>query len=300
MPRAKRVIGDEDFVWVRSIYGKGADASQRYHYIPEGGMNKVLADWHSKQPERPYTCATPSRMMQCPRAVWLHNHGVERLNTMGWGTAQRMMLGRQLEDLFAKQLRDEGILAFHWKDNDGDVVDKFSMGTGDDRLEGVPDYLLNLDLPTISDAKTSRSDSFGYTPITMPEIWEDYQWYKYKVQVDGYYMLCLNNVDWFTAEGLPLPEQCHLFSYALDDGIVRREFTWKTTEEDMENVRFYVRRFNQAITASDMPDCTCKESLGGGEVKFCPYGTYDKSTDKVCSDCCSDDLINQVKENING
>lgn len=290
----KKIVGDDDFVWVRSIYGKGPDAHKRYHFIPSGGMNKVIEDWHKKQEARIYDCATPSRITQCPRAVWLHNHGVEKLTTMGWGVEQRLLLGRAFEDKFAEQLHSEGLLIHHWKDNDGDVVDKFKSGTGIDRLEGVPDYLLKLNLPTVSDAKTSRSDSFGYVPIEFEEAILDYNWWKYKVQLNAYFKLCIENKGWFTDRDFPLPEQCHLFSYALDDGIVRREFTWTPTSEDLSEVVFLTRRFNEAITASKMPDCTCRD-MADGQMKFCPYGTYDKPGDKVCSDCCDPDLVKLIK-----
>jgi len=290
-------MSNSEFKWVRSIFGKGEDAAKKYHFIPDKGMNKVLKDWHSKQPEREFDCATPSRLTQCPRSVWLQTRGVERTNDIGWGTQQRMMLGRQLEDMFAMQLKDEGILLHHWKDNRGDEVLKFALGEGTSRLEGVPDYLLNLDgKPAVSDAKTSRSDSFGYVAIDAPEIWEDGGWYKYKIQVEAYYKLLHSDTGkrWLAENNLPLPEQCHLFSYALDDGIVRREVVWTPTARDLEVVDFYTERFNRAMSAKTAPDCTCTDN-DGFEQKFCMYGIMEKG-DKVCSTCCNDDLILKVKE----
>lgn len=269
--------------WVRSIYGSGSDAKQKYNYIP-GGMNTVIQDWHSKQPEREFICATPSRLMTCPRAVWLQVHGVKETNSMGWGTLQRMMLGRQLEDMFAMQLADEGILLEHWKDNPGDKIEPFKLGEGLDQLIGVPDYLLTIDNKvTISDAKTSRSDSFGYVPMNAPEIWTDTGWNKYRVQVNAYFML-------YNANREKKAEQCHLFSYALDDGVVRREVLWTPTEADLEEVKKYTRRFNAAMQAKDCPECTCGNDKSGFNIKFCRYGSVPPGS-KIATSCCDDSLI---------
>lgn len=287
-------MADVKFKWVRSVYGSGDDAMKKYTYIHDGPMNLVLKDWHDKQPERELRCS-PSGLTTCPRVVWLKMHGVEPTNVMGWGTKQRMMLGRQFEDLFASQLRDEGKLLYHWKDNPGDKVEKFSMGEGDEHCEGVPDYLLRLgDTTYISDAKTSRSDSFGYVPISPPEIWEDGGWFKYKVQLTAYLMLCEANSDWFDKQELPMPTKCHLFSYALDDGIVRREVEWTPTSEDKANVVKYIKRFNQAMKAGKCPACTCPDSPNGFDVKFCPYSVKEEGS-KVGTSCCSDELIDKVK-----
>jgi len=276
-----------DFKMVRGIYGTGADAKEKYNYIPDGGMNNVLKSWHSKQAERGVWCS-PSSLTMCPRVVWLKLHKVEPTNTMGWGTQQRMMLGRQFEDLFAKQLDDEGILLHHWKDNPGDIVEKFSMGKGETLCEGVPDYLLKFnDTVCVSDAKTSRSDSFGYVPIDAPEIWQDGGWYKYKIQLTAYFMLCIENREWFIKHKLSVPKRCHLFSYALDDGIVRREIEWEPSEEEKAEVKRLIVRFNQAMTAKECPACECTEF----DRKFCSYGTKTDEFAKVCDACCDDSLI---------
>lgn len=280
-----------EFKWVRSIFGKGENASKQYNHIPSKGMNEVIKHWQDKQPEREFTCATPSRLTQCPRSVWLQVHGVPRTEDMTWAVKQRMMLGRQLEDMFAMQLEDEGVLLHHWKDNEGDIVAKFVSGEGTSRLEGVPDYILDLNgKATVSDAKTSRSDSFGYVPLEAPEIWEDGGWSKYKVQVEAYYKLMLDNKEQLAGLGIPVPEQCHLFSYALDDGIVRREIIWTPTKADLDRVGYYTERFNRAMIAKTAPACTCADTPDGFEVKFCPYGIKEEG-DKVATSCCHDDLI---------
>jgi hypothetical protein len=274
------------------IFGYGAtkeEAEEKYHYIPDGGMNQVIKDWHSKQPKRVVTGATPSSILTCPRVVWLKNKEVEFTNEMTWAVSQRLMLGRELENLFAQQLKDEGKLYYHWDDRPGIEVYRFEMGEGLDRLDGVPDYILNLEsVPTVSDAKTSRSDSFGYVPIEEP--WTDWGWYKYRLQLTAYYMLCRANEWWFTEREIPLPEQCHLFSYALDDGVIRREYTWTPTTEDMDAVRKYVRRFNEAFASEGVPPCTCPESFDQFDVKFCPYGIK-REGQKIADTCCSDELI---------
>jgi len=214
---------------------------------------------------------------------------------MGWGMKQRMMAGRIFENLFAEQLKDAGLLLYHWKDDPGIEVEKFKRGEGIDFMEGVPDYLLKLgDKVAVSDAKTSRSDAFGYVPIGEPEIWTDWGYYKYRVQLTAYYMLCHANKEWFEKNNLPLPEVCHLFVYALDDGIVRREFTWTPTREDMENVVKFVRRFNAAVKAEVPPRCTCVDTFDGFDVKFCDYGVKEPSS-KVATKCCGEELVKNVK-----
>ena len=145
----------------------------------------------------------------------------------------------------------------------------------------------------ISDAKTSRSDSFGYLPVGN-DIWTDWGYYKYRMQLTGYYLLAHKNKDWFKAKKLPLPTHLHLFTYALDDGIVRREMLWQPTKEDIDNVVKYTKRFNQALVAKEMPDCTCTDSYDNFEVKFCRYGVKVGGS-KVAETCCADSLINLVK-----
>jgi len=287
-------MADITFKWVRSIYGSGDDAQKKYNYIPDGGMNDIIKTWHSKRPERGLWCS-PSNLLTCPRVVWLMAHNVPPTNEMGWGTKQRMMAGRMFEDLFAQQLEAEGKLLYHWKDGDNDNPEKFTMGEGDTLCTGVPDYLLNLNGDIcISDAKTSRSDSFGYVPIEAPEIWQDGGWKKYKLQLTAYFMLCVENRQWLTYHSLPIPSKCHLFSYALDDGIVRREFLWEPTQEDKLEVVRLTKRFNQAMQAKDCPACTCQtDSPDGFFVKFCKYGV---ANGKVCESCCSDNLISKGEQ----
>lgn len=278
-------MANSEFKWVRSIYGKGDNAIAQYNHIPDGGMNEVLKSWHEKQEEREFSCATPSRLTQCPKSAWLQFNNVPRTNDMGWGQKQRMMLGRQLEDMFAMQLQDEGKLIYHWQDHPGQQVETLQSGEGDSLLRGVPDYILKLDNKiTVSDAKTSRSDSFGYVPLG-EEIWKDWGWYKYRVQVNAYFKLCLDNAEELWKLGITPPEQCHLFSYALDDGIVRREYTWTPSVSELEMVEYLTKRFNQAIRAENAPQCTCQESFDQFEVKFCPYAVK-ASNSKVGTSCC--------------
>lgn len=266
------------------------------NYIPDSLTNQAIAAWHAKQPPREQVCASPSSILDCPRTVWLkYRKHLEPTNKMGWGKAQRLLLGRNFENQIAKQLDDAGVLLFHWKDDVAGESVKFGMGKGLTRLEGTPDLLLRLDTHiAISDAKTSRADSFGYLPIEAREIWQDYFWYKYKIQVTAYYLLCYANKDWFEQNKLPLPDLCHLFSFALDDGIVRREVAWQPSREDVEAVAFYTKRWNAAYMSEKLPECTCNERDGKGRL-FCPYGIMEPGK-KVCSSCCSEDLSKNIKE----
>lgn len=272
-------------------------------HISDGGVNDVIRDWHGKQPPRVQTVASPSTLMECPRVVWLKKHQTPFTNEQGWGQKQRMMLGRIAENLFAVQLKDEGKLLFHWKDDVAGESVKFGMGDGLSRLEGTPDLLIKLDGKVlISDAKTSRADSFAYVP-TNDSVWEDELWYRYKLQVEAYYLLCHKNKDWFDVqtiqghadnmdvyidrEALPLPEACHLFSYALDDGVVKREFTWKPTQKVAAEIIHYVNRWNKAYQSETIPDCQCTETA----IKFCPY-SYEFTTTgtgyKLGVKCCQE------------
>ena len=279
------------FKVVRMIYGTGDNAKEKYSYIPDGGMNEVIKEWHALQPDREVTGATPSSITRCPRVVWLEKHGVESTNEMTWAVKQRLLLGRILENMFAIQLKSKGMLLYHWQDDPGVEVQRFEWGTGDDHIDGVPDYLMQLgEDVVISDAKTSRSDSFGYVEIDAPAIWEDWGWYKYRLQLTAYFMLCHASKEWFTENDLPLPTKCHLFSYALDDGVVRREILWQPSKADMETVVKYARRFNKAFAVKDCPPCYCAESFDQFDVKFCKYGIKDGDS-KIATTCCSDSLI---------
>jgi hypothetical protein len=223
---------------------------------------------------------------------------------MGWGMKQRMMLGRIAENLFASQLRDEGKLLWHWADNYAGESVKFEWlnDDGSTLFSGTPDLLINLDGKIlISDAKTSRADSFAYVPIN-DDVWEDELWYKYKLQVEAYYLLCHKNKDWFLdgdlieetrdytkwrREPLVLPEACHLFSYALDDGVVKREYTWKPTQKTASEIIHYANRWNKAYQSETCPPCQCTET----QTKFCAYGyEYEttKSGYKLQTKCCAD------------
>lgn len=263
------------------------------NHIPDGGMNDVISSWHAKQPPRVQTVASPSTLTECPRVVWLKKNGEALTNDMGWGVKQRLMLGRIAENLFAEQLRDDGQLLWHWKDDSVGESIKFGMGEGMSRIEGTPDLLIKRDGHVlISDSKTSRADSFAYVPLD-DKVWEDELWYKYKLQVEAYYMLCHKNKSWFKylaprtkeAPDLPLPDMCHLFSYALDDGVVKREFTWKPSQETASWIIHYANRWNKAYNSDTMPECQCTAT----QVKFCPYASQferTKSGYKLGTKCC--------------
>ena len=62
----------------------------------------------------------------------------------------------------------------------------------------------------------------------------------------------------------------------------------------VDNVVKYTKRFNQALVAKEMPDCTCTDSYDNFEVKFCRYGVKVGGS-KVAETCCADSLINLVK-----
>ena len=129
-------------------------------YIHDGVINRAIERWQDKQPDRTATVATPSRLTTCPRVVWRTKEGVEPTNPMTWALKQRLLLGRTFENQIAEQLEEE--LLYHWKDDaEGESV-KFSMGEGVYKVEGTPDLLLQLDKVSISDAKTGRSDGYGY------------------------------------------------------------------------------------------------------------------------------------------
>ena len=299
MATTKKPIGKNDFVWVRSIYGKGPNAKEQYEYIPDGGMNDVIKNWQAKQAEHPRDVATPSTVLTCPRVVWLLNKGVAPINEMTWAVKQRLLLGRLFENQFAEQLADQGMLLKHWKDDPGLEVEKFEMGSGDKLLKGVPDYLVRLthnneEIVAISDAKTSRSDSFGYIAID-DTAFDDWGWYKYRIQLTAYFMLCHKNKDWFIANNLPLPTHCHLFSYALDDGVVRRDIIWQPTTKDVQTVLDMTIRYNQAVNSKTLPPCTCSESFEDFDVKFCKFGVVEQGK-KIADTCCSETLIEAIKE----
>lgn len=281
---------------VRNIYGLGenkAEAVARYNFIPRSQLNDAIEAWHGKQLEREIVAASPSTACRCPRSVWLELHGVPATNDTTWAMKQRMLLGRLFENQFAEVMQDAGILIHHWKDDPGIVIEKFTFGDKGSAtyFEGVPDYIINYEgAVCVSDAKTSRSDSFGYLPILQDELFQDGGWHKNKMQLTGYYILLRSNTTRMKRDGLPLPTYCHLFSYALDDGMVRREAVWKPTLEDIDEFMGNVQRFNAAMVSPTCPACTCHESQDGFEVKFCRYGIKAKGA-KVCDTCCSDDLI---------
>ena len=289
-----------DFTWVRSIYGKGADAKAQYEHIPDHGMNAVVKAWQEKQVDHPRDVASPSTILMCPRVIWLLNKGVEPTNEMTWAVKQRLLLGRLFENQFAEILADEGMLLKHWKDDPGMEVEKFKMGDGDTRNQGVPDYILKMpyqgqEIVAVSDAKTSRSDSFGYVPLDDTEIFTDWGWYKYRIQLTNYWLLCHKNKAWFEANNIPLPTHCHLFSYALDDGIVRRDVVWQPTKTDVQTVLDMTERFNRAVVSKTMPFCTCSQSFDNFDVKFCKFGEVAQGS-KIAETCCSESLESLIKE----
>jgi hypothetical protein len=256
-------------------------------YIPpKSPINEAIEHYHDSIPEREQDCASPSTLLTCPRVVWLEKHSVEKTNTLGWGQKQRFMLGRITENMIAKQLENDGILLYHWADDYKGQSIKFKHGEGLNKLSGTPDLLLQFKsgIVAISDCKTSRSDSFKYVPIETAEIWEDPYWYRYKLQVTAYYLLCRWCKFWFYLMDLPLPTICNLFSYALDNGIIMRDINWAPTPKDIKEVIRLTRRWNEAYASESMPDCTCKED---NMVTFCPYGIKDG---KTCKECCDDGL----------
>lgn len=266
------------------------------NHIESGVFNEAIAQWHRNQPPREQDCATPSTMTECPRVVWFKY--VKKLPApipLGWGKAQRLLHGRVFENIIANQLKESGNLLYHWKDDtEGESV-KFEMGEGDKRIAGTPDLLLKIGKEVaISDAKTSMGKSFGYIPLDK-SVFNDFMWFKYQLQVEAYYMLCHKNKDWFEKNKLPLPTINHLFSYALDDGVVRREFLWKSTQETASKIVYYVTRWNKAYASKEMPDCTCDEG-DGAQRKFCYYTTRQEPTRTgymLGVECCNDNLIKE-------
>lgn len=271
-----------------------AYSTQWANHIEDGLVNRAIAKWHSERPERVQDCATPSSLTDCPRMVWLkYKKNVPAPIPLGWGKAQRLLHGRAFEAVIAPQLKASGNLLHWWKDEVKGDSDKFEMGEGDTKIAGTPDLLLEDDgVVYISDAKTSMGKSFGYVPLKAEEAFKDYLWYKYKLQVEAYYLLCHKNPQWFKDKGLLLPEYCHLFSYALDDGVTRREFKWKPTKETAETIFKYAKRWNDAYASETMPECTCDE-FDGTPRKFCYYVTKQEATKtgyKLGVDCCNDYL----------
>jgi hypothetical protein len=261
---------------------------QQANYIHSGGINDYIQSWQDKQPERVQDCASPSSLMDCPRVVWRRKHKLPITNPKTWAFKQRLLLGRNFENMIAKQLADEGVLKHHWSDgNDGDAK-PFEFGEGETRLKGTPDLLIELNNKiAISDAKTGRSDGYAWVPVDK-SVWEDKFWYKYKLQLTAYYILCHKNKDWFKEHKLPLPEICHLFSYAMDDGVIRREFTWKPNQKDASEVIYYSKRWNRAYSSKTEPDCTCDSK----DAMFCPYSDLDskyvtKKGKTLYERCCS-------------
>jgi hypothetical protein len=261
---------------------------------PKSPINEAIEHYHDLIPEREQDCASPSTLTMCPRVVWLKKQGVPITNELGWGQKQRFMLGRITENTIASQLRDEGILLYHWKDDFKGESIKFKHGEGVNKLSGTPDLLLQFKsgIVAVSDAKTSRSDSFKYVPIESAEIWQDPYWYRYKLQVTAYYMLCKWCKHWFYLMDLPLPDICNLFSYALDNGVVMRDINWAPTKEDIREVIRLTKRWNEAYAAEFMPDCTCVED---STVMFCPMGIKEG---KTCKECCSSELEKEVNDEL--
>jgi predicted SprT family Zn-dependent metalloprotease len=276
----------------------GIYSKQYAGHIQDGIINDSIAAWHGKQGQRVQTCATPSTLTDCPRTVWLrYVKQIPAPIPMGWGKAQRMLHGRLFENTIADQLKAEGHLLYHWRDNFEGESKKFEMGEGLTKVAGTPDLLIKLydGKIAISDAKTSMSSSFGYIPLNPEQVFKDYYWYKYKLQLTAYFMLCHKNKEFF--EELPLPEVCHLFSYALDDGVNRREFTWRPTKEDFEEVKRYAIKWNTAFNSETMPECTCNEDA----VKFCYYVQEQMTTRtgaKIGIRCCGEDLVSNEKESV--
>lgn len=297
-------------------------SSHQANYIQDGLINQAIKAWHETRPDREQDCATPSTLTDCPRVVWLkYKKHVKAPIPLGWGKAQRNLLGRQLESLIAEQLKESGNLLWWWKDDVAGESVKFEMGEGLSRIAGTPDLLLKMldGKVAISDAKTSMGKSFGYVGVNSQEVFKDWFWFNKQLQVEAYYMLCHKNKDWFQPQPrpwkevekelknpkpggvvelgggrqLPLPEVCHLFSYALDDGICRREFTWKPSKEIASKVLYYANRWNKAYASETMPDCTCQSDGDGTPMKFCYYAQAQEATKtgyKLGTRCCGKEL----------
>lgn len=258
-------------------------------YISDGTANAAIAAYHLKRPERVQDCATPSSLTECPRVVWMrYTRSMKPTNVMGWGKQQRNMAGRMFEKLIASQYAEAGQLLHHWQDEEAGQSEPFVGGEGLTKLKGTPDLLLRLVKVVISDSKTARGDGFAYVPLNMTDAWQDPLWNKNRIQLNGYYALAHANKEWFKKALLPLPEACHLFSYALDDGVVRREFMWEPTTTDLQEVKNYTQRWNIAYASTIMPDCVC---ILEDKVKFCPMA-YEfittKSGYKLGSKCCNE------------
>ena len=275
-----------------------AEAIKQYEYISDGFVNKSISQYYANEKQRKLDHPSPSSITACRRVIWLDNKDVKHTNVLTWAKQMRLSLGRLLEDNLAKIFMQNKSLLAYMDDNNEQIilkkpVDGVLQELAVEKLQskqfpgltGVFDFLLDINgTVVVSDAKTARSDSFGYVPIDEAEVFEDLGWRNRKIQLTGYYILCYENKDLFEKWGLPLPTACHLFSYALDDGVVRREYIWQPTQADVEEFGLYYQNFMLGFNSVEMPVCTCTDF----DVKFCKYGIEKKGG--IYTSCCADFL----------
>ncbi len=263
------------------------------NHIDDLFIYRVFNKWLSERPKKEFEKISPSQIGHCARCMFYALKGIPQSTPPGLGTMATFEVGRWSESAFGQVFRDEGVLVHHFEDGKGGKNAPFAYKN----LKGTPDFLLRLDGDLyVVDAKTQRSDSFGWTGTSQKELMESKK--EYWAQTLAYVYLLRNNAERLIKDfGVTAEEVAKLrgliFFYSKDDGVVKRELLVDATPGQLDWVEERTNYLWGFVERNQLPPCECE----GWLVQYCNYGNpatreANKQKKVVNTECCDPSYIN--------
>lgn len=276
--------------------------SREYHqnaaHIDNTVINPIFKDWLMTRPDKTYELVSPSSIGKCARCMFYHLKGVKQTTPPGVGSLATFEVGRFTEQAFGKVFADTKHLIHHFQDGDDDPKNQpFTYK----HVKGTPDFLLLIDGRVwVADAKTQRSDSFGWTGPSPQELIDDKK--EYWAQTLTYIWLLRNNAKRLKEQYGLTDEQIAniggiVFFQSKDDGIVKREMILSPTDEQLKWVEDRSEFIWGFVERNELPPCECE----GWLIGYCGFGNphtqTTSSTKKIInSECCDPSYVMTGKQ----
>lgn len=263
------------------------------NHIDDLFVHSIFCEWLKSRPPKKFEKISPSMIGHCARCMFYALKEVPQTTPPGLGNLATFEVGRWSEEAFGKVFKDQKVLVHHFRDDTIKGKDaQFAAGN----MKGKPDFLLLLDNNLyVVDAKTQRSDSFGWTGTTQDELRESKK--EYWAQTLAYIWLLRKNADRLVKDFGVTPEQVAnlkglVFFYSKDDGVVKRELLIDPTKGQLDWVEERANYLWGFIERNELPPCECE----GWLIQYCNYGNpLTRETNKqgkiVNTECCDPSYV---------
>ena len=262
------------------------------NHIDNIAIAPIFNDWLEKRPPKKFELISPSQIGHCARCMFFKLKGVPETTPPGLGTLATFEVGRWAEMAFGTVFKDQKVLIHHFLDGDKDPKNQpFAYKN----IKGTPDFLLLINgVLYVVDAKTQRSDSFGWTGTTQDELRDSKK--EYWAQTLTYILLLRKNADRLIKQFGVTKEQVDnlqglIFFFSKDDGVVKRELLVNPSPEQLQWVETRADWMWEFVKNDELPPCECE----GWLIQYCNYGDINtRETNKqkkiVNTSCCSEAL----------